>query len=200
MSFVQPIIVPNRGTHENTIKAVVFAAYAAFMGRFANPHYPIENWDKWLAGSFTKSIRRADEKLWKKIHLLSGKTIVSLDGGTGQAIAFPPMKEFPKEIKKCQVADTDFERTGWIHPPANGFVLAINPNVQMTTGKTAAQCAHAYLGFHLSYPDIRCSLRITDDPIAFQVLKNSRKEKVEINDAGFTEVDPGTLTVIAGIL
>ena len=199
MSFAQPIIINKDGTHEDAITAVTLASYSAFLIKDTD-NLSSENWDKWLAGHFTKSVRRANDKLFKQLAGFHPSPVL-LAIGSSMALAFPPMEQpFPKQISRSQVADTELPRKGWHAPPTTGFVLAINPDLEMTTGKTAAQCAHAYFGFHLRYPSSPRALRITDSAEIFEKLLNSEKEKVQINDAGFTEVEPGSLTVIAGIL
>lgn len=201
--LVQPIIVMNTGSHENVVTGVALACYISY-GMRNNPQAPVYDWDKWLAGPFTKSVRRADEKLWKKIK--AEHSCVSASIGTGEdaslVMAFGPMETpFPKPIQRCQVTGTEMPRRGWDTLAINGFFLAINPDVVMSTGKTAAQVAHAYLGYAIAFPDAEFSIRITNDPEVFNTLKNENIDnKIMIKDAGFTEIEPGTLTVIAGVL
>ena len=56
------------------------------------------------------------------------------------------------------------------------------------------------MGFKKKYPDISEGIRVTDNLEVFHTLLHSEKEKVLIHDAGHTEVEPNTLTCIAGIL
>lgn len=196
MAIVQPIIVDSSGTHEDTLWA---AAYASVSIHSYHPDNPI--WQEWLAGRFTKSVRRANAASINKIlEVAYPYHRVYVDGS--QAVAFPPMHEpFPKLIAKCQVSGTEFPRQGFGTPPTDGYVIAINPDVEMSTGKTAAQVAHANFAFHLRYPYIdQTSLKITDDRNVFDELTHMDVYSCKIHDAGFTEIEPNTLTCVSGIL
>lgn len=199
MSYVQPIVIQKTGTHEDIVSAVTLASYAAYLSRDTAQAFPYF-WDEWLEDSFTKSVRRCDDELFAKICREHPKTVL-MGIGESRVLAFGPMEEpFPKLIKKCQVANTEMPRVGWNRPPSKGFVISINPDVKMSTGKTAAQCAHAFFGYHIQFSSSLQSLRITNDKEVFEKLFTQKSDTVEIFDAGKTEIEPNTLTVIAGIL
>lgn len=206
--LVQPIVVLDSGTHETVVTCVTSVAYLAYQLR-NNKHVVPFNyaWDAWLAGSFTKSVRLAKPKLFQKVRLEPNRIIVMTanygDLDAVQVVAFGPMEEpFPKSIKRCQVSGLEMPRLGFKPIDKTQFIIAINPDVPMTTGKTAAQCAHAYMGHHILFPNLEepRNVNITEDPEIFHTLMEDGKNKVEIKDAGLTEVEPGTLTVIAGFL
>jgi peptidyl-tRNA hydrolase len=99
-------------------------------------------------------------------------------------------------------------------------VLWLNPDVPMTAGKAAAQVGHASMilaallhadGAHDALATwreagFRCAVR-TPGPQTWSALREAlradagavwqEQRAAAVRDAGFTEVDPGTITVIA---
>lgn len=75
----------------------------------------------------------------------------------------------------------------------------VNPKVEMSSGKTLAQIAHAAVMAaerHPGWADAGCPAQVVLPPATrFEDLCRSRDMKVE--DAGLTEVAPGTVTVVA---
>lgn len=214
--LIQPIIVSSKGSHEGTILSAVNACDKIFSQSYLGVQQPGAVWTQWLANSFTKSVRRANPRLMEKITgyykgwFASSSNSPFFNDYYNHALAFTPVyypfdktDSWFKLLAKTQVSSTDFIRLNWPQPPTTGFVLAINPNIKMTTGKTAAQCCHAMLAWKLRLQSLALSrfelIRITDNPAVFEELKN-RSDVVPIHDAGRTEVPPGTLTVVAGYI
>ncbi len=141
-----------------------------------------------------------------------GAAVGSVAGGTGAGSAevrvFPPvpLDAVPKELAKLQVSGTDFEDPEE-ELPAPGPevpVLWINPELGMSSGKAMAQCGH---GAHLAWwalpeagqqewaaADFALAVR-TATPEQWKELLTSGLPVVQ--DAGFTEVAPGSCTVVA---
>ncbi len=81
----------------------------------------------------------------------------------------------------------------------------MNPRVEMSAGKLAAQVGHAsmLLAPHLSVAELktwesleyRCAVR-TPSVAEWDSLIH-RSDVVAVRDAGFTEVEPGTTTVLS---
>ena len=87
--------------------------------------------------------------------------------------------------------------------------VAINPDLEMTTGKTASQVAHGLLAWATTHPNFRPltdnggftgdAWGVTDNRLAFERLSDAT-DAITIVDDGLTEIDPDSTTVIAGFL
>ncbi|WP_251153697.1 hypothetical protein [Cellulosimicrobium sp. Marseille-Q4280] len=211
--WVQPILVDKNGTHEHTVAAAAHAAAQAYVE--ATPQ-TLPAFDAWLDGPFTKTVRRAPAAWLDRARTELGGTGVAYGGSA--AVALPPvrMSELPKIVAKAQVAGTDFERTRPALPPAPPVGLAeIAVLNTLTTGKAAAQAAHALVAWVLDdrRPEAgadrlvpsHVSLAMLADPAGLRVRFVPAHElhslevpaNVAIRDNGLTEVDPHTLTAVA---
>jgi peptidyl-tRNA hydrolase len=120
---------------------------------------------------------------------------------------FPPvpLDGVPKDLAKLQVTGTDFEDPDELPVIESGLpVLWINPGLEMSSGKAMAQCGHAaQLAWWKLSSEERKEWAATDfalavrtaSPAQWQTLLTSGLPVVQ--DAGFTEVAPGSRTVIA---
>ena len=202
-ALVQAILVPKGDhPHEDVVMACATASVKALLFTRENPA-----WDEWLSGPFTKSVRRAtitqfDDALeW---------VAAAAQVGDVQTVALPPMAydDFPKCVAKTQVQGTDYPRRGsWDpHPDLlhHDPMVVINPNVEMTTGKMAAQVAHGLMASVLRYGKMDLS-KWMERGLPWGCFVCTEQEwdvyvkrcPIHIEDAGFTEVEPGTLTVVA---
>jgi hypothetical protein len=198
--LVQPIaVLKNSGSHEEVVQAVAEASVLAWLNAPEDPA-----WEAWLSGRFTKSVRRATPA---QISAATEFALADVGVNEAQALGFAPMTyaEYPKVLSKMQVANTDFERTGrWIVDPyAEGPKLWLNVENEMTTGKTAAQVAHGLFAWLLrkseeerrAWQGNGMPLSIAEVPASY-FAKMRFVSVVTVNDAGFTEVDPHTTTVV----
>lgn len=208
--LVQPIVVLP-GDHFETITAVAIASGLSLVqaNRSTDP------WASWLSGSFTKSVRRV-----KTLGQYQRRIVEDPDRGSGVehrigeaiALALEPQlyEDMPRSVRSLQVSGLDLPgREGSffdLQEPLLASTLTatiqINQRVTMTTGKTAAQVAHAlcawlltlsdtertawanHPGVLLSYQDFDSELDAEDGDV-----------EIEIRDNGLTEVAPGTTTV-----
>ncbi|MDX6262792.1 MAG: hypothetical protein QOH84_4480 [Kribbellaceae bacterium] len=158
----------------------------------------------WQDARIRKVVRRARGAEWRRAEALPGITVT---GGTAVVRVFPPvlLDEVPKDLAKLQVTGTDLEDPEELPALEPGVpVLWVNPGLEMSTGKTMAQVGH---GAHLAWfelsaadrkaweaDDFRLAVR-TAAPAVWTELRASGLPVVQ--DAGFTEIDPGSYTVIA---
>jgi peptidyl-tRNA hydrolase len=171
----------------------------------------------WLADRIRKVARRARGARWAAVTELPGVTV---DNRGAQVRALLPwlVTETPHVVTRLQVGGTDLppDEPG---PPPDGLpVLWLAPEPLMTVGKAAAQVGHAtvLLAARLAGDGrtseleswgaggYRCAVR-TATPARWADLVTSehpapawkQRDLLIVRDAGFTEVPPGTATVVA---
>ncbi|MCQ8194572.1 peptidyl-tRNA hydrolase [Streptomyces sp. RCU064] len=133
------------------------------------------------------------------------------DGGASPTAAevrvFPPvpLDGWPKELAKLQVSGTDLDDS---EPPSapdpSGPVLWLSPQVEMSAGKAMAQAGH---GAQLAWWELddaaRAAWREAGFPLAVRTASAERWDELTasglpvVRDAGFTEIAPGSCTVVA---
>lgn len=199
---------------------VLQAAAAASLAVLADPRADEDGeWHEecagWLAGRIRKVARRARGVQWATAADLPGVTVACAGA---EVRAYPPglVSEVPKEISRLQVSGTDLSDVDDPGPaPAGGPVLWLSPTVAMTAGKAMAQVGHAamLLATYLDETVLQGWLD-ADLPVAVRTATDTqwtgfargpldpeqlwtRTATVRVRDAGFTEVDPGTVTVVA---
>ena len=171
----------------------------------------------WTGGRIRKVSRRARTAHWAAAQEFPGVTS-TVDGAQARALVPGLVTETPKEISRLQISGSDLPIEPAPAPPSGRPVLWLNPDVPMTAGKAAAQVGHAtmLLAALLSgsgqddriadwaATDYHCAVRIAeqvtwktlcpgDDPAATW----HEHGVIAVRDAGFTEVAPGTITVLA---
>jgi peptidyl-tRNA hydrolase len=156
----------------------------------------------WVHGRIRKVTRRARGAHWEAVQALPGVTITV---GDASVRAFVPGRvvDLPKELSRLQISGSELPPDEPGPVPAGAHELWLNPRVEMTAGKAAAQVGHAsmLLAPHLTEAeltawaalDYRCAVR-TPAKAEWDALV-ARPGVVMVRDAGFTEVAPGTATV-----
>jgi peptidyl-tRNA hydrolase len=193
------------------------AASAALAVCLDERSYPGGEWyeqvHEWVSGHIRKVARRARGAHWHAAQEFPGVT-VEVDGAEVRALVPGRVVDTPKEIARLQISGSELPPDEPGPPPDDLPLLLLNPGVSMTVGKAAAQVGHAtmILASLLSDAEIgawaergyRCAVRTPsvarwkeshpgDDPAG--AWRDRRV--VAVRDAGFTEVDPGTVTVLA---
>ncbi|MFD3525825.1 peptidyl-tRNA hydrolase [Streptomyces sp. NPDC058653] len=172
----------------------------------------------WQDARIRKVVRRARGAEWRKASHLPGITVTSPEDATeaaeGAAFApyaevrvFPPvpLDGWPKELAKLQVSGTELADPE--DPPAAdpaGPVLWLSPDVGMSAGKAMAQAGH---GAQLAWWELseteRKAWREAGFPLAVRTPDAARWRQLTVSglplvrDAGFTEIAPGSSTVVA---
>ncbi|WP_411081170.1 peptidyl-tRNA hydrolase [Streptomyces sp. cmx-18-6] len=158
----------------------------------------------WQDARIRKVVRRARGAEWRKAAALPGITVT---GERAEVRVFPPvpLDGWPKELAKLQVSGTELEDP---EPPAApdaaGPVLWLNPEVEMSAGKTMAQAGH---GAQLAWWELsdteRKAWREAGFPLSVATPGPGRWRELTasglpvVRDAGFTEIAPGSCTVVA---
>ncbi|MEV3854894.1 peptidyl-tRNA hydrolase [Streptomyces sp. NPDC050095] len=159
----------------------------------------------WQDARIRKVVRRARGAEWRRAEALEGITVTG--PAETQVRVFPPvpLDGWPKDLARLQVSGTDLDDP---EPPKDpdpsAPVLWLNPDLDMTAGKAMAQAGHgAQLAWwELSDAD-RKEWRDAGFPLAVRVADRARWEPLAraglpvVRDAGFTEIAPGSCTVVA---
>ncbi|MGW6978170.1 aminoacyl-tRNA hydrolase [Streptomyces sp. NPDC054932] len=159
----------------------------------------------WQDARIRKVVRRARGAEWRKTHGLPGVTV---DGDGAQVRVFPPvpLDGWPKELAKLQVSGTDLDDPEPVTAaPEPGLpVLWLNPGLDMSAGKAMAQAGHAaqLAWWELTGPE-RTAWQDSGFRLAVRTAPRERWAELSgsglpvVRDAGFTEIAPGSATVVA---
>jgi peptidyl-tRNA hydrolase len=217
-----PVILRIERVDPPTRTALLEAAAAAAVAVCLDPRTsPEGEWHEavssWLDSRIRKVARRARGAHWDAVQDLPGMTI-TVDNAQARALVPTRVVEAPKEVTRLQISGSELDPDDPAPPPPDIPVLWLNPTIDMTAGKAAAQVGHATMLLaailhasnrddalaEWSTKDYRCAVRTPaldrwtalhpgpDPATAWQ-----KHQVVAVRDAGFTEVDPGTVTVLA---
>jgi len=158
----------------------------------------------WQDNRIRKITKRARGAEWRRAEGLPGITVT---GETAEVRVFPPVPvdDVPLDLFKLQVTGTDFEDAEELPPLEPGVpVLWINPTLEMSSGKAMAQCGHAaHLAWWALSPEARKEWEAADFALAVRTATPThwrsllRTRLPVVQDAGYTEIAPGSKTVIA---
>ncbi|MEU9517488.1 aminoacyl-tRNA hydrolase [Streptomyces sp. NPDC048224] len=158
----------------------------------------------WQDARIRKVVRRARGAEWRRAEALPGVTVT---GKAAEVRVFPPvpLDGWPKDLARLQVSGTDLDDP---EPPAGADptapVLWMNPDLDMSAGKAMAQAGH---GAQLAWWELsdgeRTAWRDAGFPLSVRTADPSRWRGLTtaglpvVRDAGFTEIAPGSCTVVA---
>ncbi|MGI5203243.1 hypothetical protein ACQEU6_16910 [Spirillospora sp. CA-108201] len=161
---------------------------------------------EWESRRIRKVTRRARGVRWPEAEALPGVTVRHAGA---QVRAFPPgpVSDVPPQLARLQVAGLDLAEAQEAPPPPGPpyAVIALNPEVTITTGKAAAQCGHAAQLLlrqgrrrHVAaWVEAGAAVHLARDVLWARCVKEAA---VAVRDGGFTEVPPGTMTAIAWLV
>ncbi|MCQ4119224.1 aminoacyl-tRNA hydrolase [Rhodococcus tibetensis] len=163
----------------------------------------------WVGSRIRKVSRRARGAQWRAAQEVDGIT-VEVDGAQARALVPGGVGALDPRIKKLQIGGTDLDHDDPGAAPYGTPVLWVDAALDMTVGKAAAQVGHAsmLLAGAMSVDAARrwaktgYRLAVRDaDSATWAALSDlvSAGRAVAVRDAGFTEVAPGSVTVIAAL-
>ena len=158
----------------------------------------------WQDARIRKVVRRARGAEWRRAEGLPGITVT---GKSAEVRVFPPvpLDGWPKDLARLQVSGTDLDDP---EPPVaadlTAPVLWLNPDLGMSAGKAMAQAGHgAQLAWWELSDEERAAWRDAGFPLAVRAADPARWGELTtgglplVRDAGFTEIAPGSCTVVA---
>ncbi|MEU7134195.1 peptidyl-tRNA hydrolase [Streptomyces sp. NPDC046261] len=158
----------------------------------------------WQDARIRKVVRRARGAEWRKASALPGITVT---GESAQVRVFPPvpLDGWPRELVKLQVSGTDLDDPAPPAAPEDTVpVLWLNPALEMSAGKAMAQAGHgAQLAWWGLDGAARAAWRAAGFPLSVRTAEPGRWAELTtsglpvVRDAGFTEIAPGSCTVVA---
>ncbi|WP_369257493.1 peptidyl-tRNA hydrolase [Geodermatophilus amargosae] len=162
---------------------------------------------RWTDGAIRKHCRRARGVAWERVETLPGVT-VSEAGAEVRALVPTALDEMPPEVAKLQLSGSELEDPDVLRTvdpvPGGPVVVSVCPEPFLPLGKAAAACGHAAQLAAMRMPARRLSVwSAAGFPVAVEhpdVARWTRlrpRAAVEVVDAGFTVVAPGTSTALA---
>lgn len=163
----------------------------------------------WNDARIRKVSRRARGAQWRAVQEVDGVTVEHA-AAQARALVPGPVGELDSRVSRLQIGGTDVPQDDPPSPPAGIPVLWINSALGMTVGKAAAQVGHASMLFAGALPldsarawaaaGYPCAVRDADPARWRELLAHVEEGSgVAVKDAGFTEVAPGSVTVVAMI-
>jgi peptidyl-tRNA hydrolase len=183
------------------LEAAAEAAVAVCLDERAAPGGPwYDDVRAWTDGRIRKIARRARGAHWRAVQDLDGVTVAA-GSAEVRALLPGPVDDVPREVSRLQIGGTELEADDPGPPEPGRPLIALSPRVEMSLGKAAAQVGHASMilaavrGWTRARPfAVRDATPAGWDELLADV---ERGTAVAVRDAGFTEVDPGTVTCVA---
>jgi peptidyl-tRNA hydrolase len=196
------------------LEAAAAAAIAVCLDPRAEPEGEWhEQVSAWVEGHIRKVSRRARGAHWQAAQQFDGVT-VEVDGAEVRALVPGLVVETPKEISRLQISGSELPEDSPGPLPEGVPLLWLNPAVPLTAGKAAAQVGHASMLLAALLDDAelkawaslgyRCAVRTPSKEQWSSLYPGAdpggawrERRVIAVRDAGFTEVEPGTVTVLA---
>lgn len=163
----------------------------------------------WLDARMRKIARRARGAQWRAAQDVDGIT-VNVGGYEARAFVPGPVDDVDPRLARLQIGGTDIERDHPDAPPSGAPVIWLDARLEMSVGKAAAQVGHGVMLLMAEMSRARLAQWVGDGcPVAVREADSARWQELSaavarsvpgvaaVVDAGYTEVAPGSLTVIA---
>lgn len=158
----------------------------------------------WQDARIRKVVRRARGAEWRRAEALPGITVTGQDT---EVRVYPPvpLDGWPKDLARLQVSGTDLDdpESPAAPDPAEP-VLWLSPDLDMSAGKAMAQAGHgAQLAWWALSDEQRAHWQQAGFPLAVRTADPAHWRRLTasglpvVRDAGFTEIAPGSCTVVA---
>lgn len=194
------VLITRRGAISTLERAAELAGAAAV--RCVREHAD----DPWMARWRTRAgkvMLRARGGQWDEALELADVIAGEPDGECVVALAPRPRSERDPVLDRMQAMASELEPPPDgldARPPRGTLVYVLNPRFAMSSGKTCAQVAHAAVAAAERVPgwaEAGCpAMTIAPSPARFDALARDRRLVARVQDAGLTEVPPGTVTVL----
>lgn len=163
---------------------------------------------RWTNGRIRKICRRARGAAWERAQALEGVTVIGPSGVAVRAFVPGPTDAVPRDLHRLQVSDFDLADPARVTTcdvlPEGPLVVSLCPDPPLPTGKAAAAAGHAAQVARMHMAPARLAVWSTanypvdvEHPDAARWAELLEEAPVRIADAGFTIVEPGTVTAVA---
>lgn len=192
--YALPIVIRlEKGSEGTILEADAFKAVGSALLAMLSD----DKWDDevkaWMRGRIRKIVRRARASAWSN---LLEKEHYYAKVGNAEVVILKPyiLDEISSDIKKLQVQGIELEKSSGPLAPSS-LLIAMNPEIPMSSGKAMAQFGHAVQIAVLNSPvDVLEAWEKSGFPISVAAWEETEMPFVEVRDAGFTEVASGSLT------
>lgn len=168
-----------------------------------------EPYAAWLNARMRKIARRARGSHWRVAQELDGISR-TVDGAEARAFLPVPVDEVDPRLGRLQIGGTELERDEPGAPAPGVPVVWIDGALEMSVGKAAAQVGHGVMLLAAALDRPRLEQWLAEGlPVAVREADPARWAALTravasgepglagVVDAGYTEVAPGSMTVIA---
>nr|WP_240393864.1 peptidyl-tRNA hydrolase [Corynebacterium lactis] len=163
----------------------------------------------WYGARIRKLSRRARGIAWERVQLAPGVT-ATVSGASARALVPTPVEEVYPEVAKLQISGTDLPydapdatdpATAAGEDAASHPIIWVDRDLGMSVGKVAAQVGHGSMLYAATlsadaawaWAQTGYDLEVREVPRGQWPPESERA--VEVRDAGFTEIAPGSVTV-----
>lgn len=165
----------------------------------------------WNGKRIRKIMRRGRASAWQRAQEPDGVTVAHRSAEV-RAFVPGPIDAIPAPVAKLQIQSTPLQEPEPVAAVPSGLtaptvLIALTPEVEMSWGKRAAQCAHAgQLLWQQANDERRTAWDRADRPVRVmattaefwnRIDAEDAQALVRVHDGGFTEIPAGTRTAMA---